>query len=167
MDGGCHIGIEITDAVNQDYAKAITLPEAGLKGSIIDSALFKWGTPTRGIQELRSIVSQKKLTGPGWEGMEAESEYAKVIFDVINLKTERLHKPGFEKFSKNWLAVYCDVTLPIRNIAAANQFFIEKAVNCWNEDGFDTVLVEKRENIILYSRDQPEVMQLKNLWREG
>lgn len=159
--GGCHIGIEITDAVNQDYAKVIKWSEA----DIVDPALFKWGTPTRGNKELSTIVSQKKLTGPGWEGMEVESEYAEAIFDVINLKTEKLHKPGFEKFSKNWLAVYCDITLPFLNIEAASQFFVEKSVNYWGKYGFTSVFVEKGENIILYSRDQPEVMQLKNLWR--
>ena len=161
--GGCHIGIELTDAVNQDYAKATTLPEANREGSIIDSDLFKRNSPTRDIQELRSIASEKKLTGPGWEGIDAEREYAEIIFDVINRKTKKFLKSGFEKFQKNWLAVYCDLGLPDLNVEDANQFFVEASINYWEKDGFNAVFVEKRENTILYSRDTPEVMQIESL----
>jgi hypothetical protein len=108
VSGNRHIGIEVTEAINPEYAKATTLPEADIVGSIIDPSLFKWGTPPRKLHELRSIVSRKKLTGPGWEGKSVEREYAKAVSDVITVKMEKLNKTGFEIFAENWLAIYCN-----------------------------------------------------------
>ena len=167
MAGERCIGIEVTEVINQEYAKATTLPEADTDGSVIDPSLFKWGTPPRKLHDLRSIVCRKKLTGPGWEGTSVESEYADAIFNVITLKTEKLQTQSFEKFAENWLAVYCNITLPVLDLDDANQFFMEKAVNYWTEDGFSGVFVEEGESIIGYSRDRTEVMQLTNLWRTG
>ncbi len=165
VTGERHIGIEVTEAINPEYAKATTLPEADFEGTVIDPSLFKWGSTPRKLHELRSIVSRKKLTGPGWEGMSVESEYAEAILDVIDLKTEKLQATGFERFPENWLAVYCNVMLPALELEDANQFFVKRAVNYWKEDGFSAVFVEKGESIILYSRNRTEVMQLMNLWR--
>ncbi len=165
VTGERRIGIEVTEAVNSEYARATTLPEADIEGAIIDPSLFKWGTRRRKLNELRSIVSQKELTGPGWEGTSVESEYAEAIFDVINLKTKKLHTNGFEKFDENWLAVYCNIMLPALELKAANKFFVEGTINYWQENGFSAVFVEEGENIISYSRYRIEVMRLNNLWR--
>ncbi|MDA8089881.1 MAG: hypothetical protein M0Z61_06635 [Nitrospiraceae bacterium] len=164
--GNRHIGIEITEAINEEHAKATTLPEANEDGAIIDPSLFKWGTPPRKLTDLRSIVSRKKLTGPGWEGSTVESEYADAIFDVITRKTKKLRARTFDRFTENWLAIYCNITLPILEINEANEFFAEKASNYWLEkDSFSEVFVEKGENIISYTRDRVEIMPLVDLWR--
>jgi hypothetical protein len=165
--GDRFIGVEITEAVNQEYAKATTLPDADTEGAVIDPSLFKWGTSPRNLQDLRSIVSRKKLTGPGWEGTSVESEYAEAIFDIITLKTEKLQAPSFDKFSENWLAIYCNITLPVLDLDDANQFFKQISSKYWKEDGFSGVFVEEGENISSYSRDRTEVLQLMNLWRTG
>lgn len=164
---GRYIGIEVTEAVNPEYAKAATLPEADAEGAIIDPSLFKWGTPQRNLHDLRSIVSRKKLTGPGWEGNSVESEYADAILHVITVKTEKLQAQDFEKFTDNWLAVYCNITLPALELELANLYFVERAVNYWSESGFSKVFVEEGDAIISYSSDRAEVMELENLWRTG
>lgn len=167
VSGERRIGIEVTEAVNSEYARATTLPEADIEGAIIDPSLFKWGTGRRKLNELRSIVSQKKLTGPGWEGTSVESEYAEAIFDVITLKTKKLQANGFERFDESWLAVYCNMVLPALELKDANKFFVEKSINYWKEDGFSAVFVEEGENIISYSRDRIEVIQLIDIWKAG
>jgi hypothetical protein len=163
--GARRIGIEITEAINQEYAKATTLPEANADGAIIDPSLFKWGTPPRKLPDLRSIVSRRKLTGPGWEGSSVEIEYADAIFDIATSKTEKLRSPGFEKFTENWLAVYCNIVLPILELEVANLFFREKVMNYWSDNSFSRVLVEKGQTIISYSRDRTDIMDLVNLWQ--
>jgi hypothetical protein len=165
--GDCQVGVEVTEAVNPEYAKAVTLPEADADGAIIDPSLFKWRTPSRRLTDLRSIVSQKKLTGPGWEGNSVEVEYADAILEVIMSKTEKLRSQGFDKFTENWLAVYCNITLPCLELEEANLFFVEKAMNYWSDSAFSRVFVEKGEAIISYSRDRTEVMDLENLWSTG
>lgn len=161
------IGIEITEAINPEYAKAKTLPEAKEKGTIIDSSLFKWGTPMRTLNDLRSIVSRKKLTGSGWDGSRVEIEYADAILDIINAKTEKLHSEGFKKYTSNWLSIYCNMTLPALDIEEANELFMKKSRSYWSGDSFSTVFVEKGHSIISYSSSGSEVMELENLWNCG
>jgi len=165
--GDRYVGIEVTEAINEEYAKATTLPQANEDGAIIDPSLFKRGTPPTKLRDLRSIVSRKKLTGPGWEGNSVESEYADTIFDVITSKTEMLRQQNFDKFTENWLTIYCNITLPGLELDEANLFFTRKAVDYWSEGGFSEVFVEKRESVISYSRDRTEVMRLEDLWKTG
>lgn len=167
VSGDRHIGIEVTEAVNQEYAKATTLPETEIEGATIDPSLFKWGTPDRKLHELRSIVSRKKLTGPGWEGMSVEREYAEAVFDVITAKTKKLQTIGFKRFVENWLAIYCNITLPALKLEDANEFFVEKATHYWRDGGFSTVFVEKGKNITYYSRNKNEIFGLVDLWKTG
>lgn len=107
--GQWRIGIEFTEAIQPDYARARVLPEARLDESILDASLFKWGSPKRSLQGLRSIASERKLTGPGWEGDEIEVEWSEAIFDTIKKKSEKLISEGFEKYSENWLSIYDNV----------------------------------------------------------
>jgi len=167
VSGDRHIGIEVTEAINPEYAKATTLPEADIGGATIDPSLFKWGTRPRKLHELRSIVSRKKLTGPGWEGTSVESEYAEAVFDVINAKTKKLQTTGFERFVENWLAIYCNITLPALELEDANEFFAEKAATYWSDGGFSVVFVEEGKSIICYSRYGTEVLGLEDLWEVG
>lgn len=53
------IGIEITEAINEDYAKARKLPEANSGHTLIDMSLLKYGSPSKSTAELRNIVMQK------------------------------------------------------------------------------------------------------------
>ncbi len=165
--GDRHVGMEVTEVINPDYAKATTLPEANVDATIIDPSLFKWGTPKRFLGDLRSIVSKRKLTGPGWEGSSVEIEYANAILDVMSSKTEKLRSQTFDKFPENWLIIYCNLTLPFLDLEEANQFFQEKAENYWTKDAFSMVFVEKGEKIICYSQDVSEPMDLVNLWSSG
>lgn len=159
----CQIGIEVTEAVNPDYAKAVTLPETDTEEALIDPSLFKWRTPSRKLTDLRSIVSRKRLTGPGWEGDSVEIEYSQAIFDIIMSKTEKLRLQGFSKFTENWLAIYCNITLPALKLGKASSFFMERAINYWSDSSFSKVFVEHGEAIIPYSHDRTEVMDLENL----
>jgi hypothetical protein len=125
-NGHLDIGIEVTEAINEDYAKATTLPEADERGAVIDPSLFKWGSSRKKLHELRTIVKQRKLTGPGWEGNSVEIEYANAIIEKTLAKTKLLNK-HYEKFLENWLLIYCNLTIPMLDIKEANQIFTEKA----------------------------------------
>lgn len=161
------IGIEITEAINPEYAKAKTLPEAKVDGAIIDPSLFKWKTPARPLKVLRSIISRQKLTGPGWDGSSVEIEYADAILDNIETKTKKLHSEGYGRFSENWLSIYCNLTLPALDIEEANLFFKEKAENYWSDSSFTRVFVDNGKAIIAYSSHGSEVIDIENLWNSG
>ena len=165
--GDQFVGIEVTEIINPDYAKATTLPEANRDDMLIDPSLFKWGNPKRSLNDLRKIVSQKKLTGPGWEGDSVEIEYANAIYDVVSNKTAKLRSQTFDKFSNNWLLIYCNLTLPFINIEKANRLFEDKASSYWANDSFQNIYVEINDVIISYSHIGSECMELVNLWENG
>lgn len=99
--------------------------------------------------------------------MSVEREYAEAVFDVITAKTKKLQTTGFKRFVENWLAIYCNITLPALKLEDANEFFAEKTTNYWRDGGFSTVFVEKGKNITCYSRDRIEIFGLVDLWKTG
>lgn len=161
---GKKIGCEITEAVSFDKLRAESLPEAGAEDSVIDVSLFKHGQEKRSLEELREIASRNKLTGSGWAGDSVEKDYAEIIRDVAVKKTIVLNKNGFEKFSENWLLVYCNYNLPILNQDKAADFCKNILESYWGPETFDRIFVESSDKVVCYSRPQHEVMELNDVW---
>ncbi len=162
------IGCEITEAINEEYVRAQSLPEAGqgnsLKKSVTDPSLFKWGQKRRSLKELRKIVSRDKLTGSGWVGNCAEHEYAQIICDVVQRKTYKMHKVGYELFDKNWLLIYCNQPLPKLDVQESSKLCSEKLSSYWNANAFDAIFVEEGGYIVRYAEQGFHIMQLNDLW---
>jgi hypothetical protein len=145
-DGKLQTGCEVTTAINPDYLKAISLPEAKEIGSVVDSAYFKWGKPKKNLAKLREIASKKELSGTPWMGNSVEREYSEMIFDVICRKTKNMQKPDYSFFEKNFLLIYVNQTLPALNIEEASELCQKLLRNYWGSDSFSDVFVEKEKN---------------------
>ena len=163
--GPKQIGIEVTEAIQPDYARARVLPEAGLDESILDPSLFKWGAPKRTLEELRSIASENKLTGSGWEGDEIEVEWSEAIFDVIKKKSEKLISKGFERYSENWLSIYDNANSFALDIDKSVSMIAKKLFNYWSNESFDKVYVETGELILEISKENAKKIPLNDLWK--
>lgn len=161
------IGIEITELTNSDYARATTLPEHFVEGTVIDPSLFKWNSRKRSLNNLRKIALKKELTGPGWESDSVEIEYANAVHDVVIGKTKKLNSDGFKKLSDNYLLIYCNLTLPFLDVDKSNRFMVDKLNNYWGKNSFSSIYVEKDDIFIHYSIESTECMKLKNLWSNG
>ena len=159
------IGIEVTEAIQPDYARARVLPEARLDESILDPSLFKWGAPKRSLGELRSIASEKKLTGPGWEGDEIEVELSEAIFDVIQKKSGKLISKGFENYMENWLSIYDNANSSALNIDKSISMISEKLRKYWSNESFDKIYVETGEFILEISKENVIKLPLNDLWK--
>ena len=68
-------GIEVTEAIPTDFARASALAGKEAQEPLIDISRFKYGD-TKTLEEIRLILNQKKLTEEGWAGDSAESELA-------------------------------------------------------------------------------------------
>ncbi len=66
-NGEGSIGVEVTEVVDEDFARAQVLPEVSEPDAVLDRSLFRWGDARRSLDELREIASRTSLTGPGWE----------------------------------------------------------------------------------------------------
>lgn len=158
-------GCEITTAINPDYLRANSLPEASDEGVIVDSSLFKWGTPVRKLEELRNIASRKKLSGPPWVGNSVEREYAKIVKDVTLIKTKKMHKEGYSIFLNNALIIYVNQTLPILDTEEAAEICFNELTNYWCGNSFSHIYVEKGDYIVRYQSSGYKIMNVNNLWK--
>lgn len=163
--GEKQIGIEITEAIQQDYARARVLPEAKLHESILDPSLFKWGGPKKSLEELRLIASQRRLTGPGWQDDEIEVEWSEAILDVIQRKSKKLISKGFERYSENWLSIYDNVNSLALDIDKSSSMLSIRLQGYWSNVAFDKVYVETGDLILRISQQNITKLPLNNLWK--
>lgn len=97
---GTKIGVEITEAVPPQYAEFMALAAREFPNALIEPGHFGWDSPKRTIPEMRKLLSQSKLTAPGWVGDQPEQEWAGFIEGVVRTKLEKLAAPEFAKFSQ-------------------------------------------------------------------
>jgi hypothetical protein len=163
--GRREIGCEVTEAINSDYLRTQSLPEAQNANSVIDVSLFKWNTQKRKLDKLREIASRNQLTGTGWHSNSVEKEYAEMILDVVNNKSRKLAKTGFQKYQENWLLIYINHSLPILDVEESAALCSLMLNEYWSEDSFDSILVEKNENIVVYSPVGHKILLLNDMWK--
>ena len=162
-NGQKQIGIELTEAIQLDYARTSVLPEAKSDESIIDPSLFKWGAPKKTLAELRSIASKTKLTGPGWNGDEMEDEWSFAMSDTLSRKTSKLNSEGFAKFDKNWLLIYDN--LDSGDIDLSCSYLSQELEGYWSKNSFDKVFVETGNFIIELQVGQFRKLKLNDVWK--
>lgn len=141
------LGIEITEVINPDYAKALSLPEASNLHSIVDVSLFKWGTPRRALKKLRDIANKDKLTGTPWMGNEVETEFTTSVIDTIQSKHQKYIK-GYDKFGQNCLLIYHNQSSPILDYDDALKMVAHELKEYWGNGGFDRIYIHKNNKLL-------------------
>lgn len=161
------IGIEITEAIPQDYAAADALAERECPEGFIDQSQFKWEMERRTVRELRDIISQNKLHGPGWIGDSTEREWAQAISDIIVKKTQRLNSPNFQRLATNWLSIYDNLTS--RPKLDTSLIYLSKTLGSyWSSgDKFDMIFIETGCEIIALNTDVSYRWIINDLWRNS
>lgn len=108
------VGVEITEAIPEDFARAEVLAKRQYPDAIVDRSLFLWGSARKSNSELHNILraSSNKLIGSGWEFDSAEQEWANAIFDTICKKIEKINKEEYRAFPRYWLLIYDNLQLP-------------------------------------------------------
>ena len=108
------VGIEITEAVPEDYVRALVIAKRKYPDAIVDRSLFRWGVPRKTNAELHRILenSTNRLTGPGWTGDSVEREWAKGMVDTIYVKLGKINKTDYRVFPRYWLSIYDNLRGP-------------------------------------------------------
>ena len=115
-------GIEITEAVPQQWAEYCAIAEREFPDALLEPAHFGWGAPKRTLSELRALLSQKHLSSDGWAGDQPEREWALFMQASINRKIEKISRNDFVKFNQNWLVIYDGLPFNGIDIEKTNNF---------------------------------------------
>lgn len=110
MPGGS-IGIEHTEAVSENEARAQALRERGLGPDTYFVQPYSPGEPRKSAAQLRVEIEADE-PGDGWVGDSPEREWAAAILHHIDIKTASAKKPGYAQHSESWLIVYSNLPFP-------------------------------------------------------
>jgi hypothetical protein len=159
------IGVEVTEAVSKQFARYCALAEREFPDKVLELALFRWGSPTRTVEEMRELLRADQLTSPPWTGDSAEQEWALFIKSAVDHKLAKLGQTGFGKFDKNWLAIYDNLPLPNVHLARAVSLLGSSLQTTWSlAPTFDTIFLERGPVIVRITAQGSEHLMLHDLW---
>jgi hypothetical protein len=159
------IGIEVTEAIIEDYAQAEAIREKENPGCIVDMSLFNRDTRKKTLSELRNIASQDSLIGPGWKGNDPEKEWAYLISDVTHKKLQKFLSPDFQKFPANWLLIYDNLPFPSLNLDLCLKLLFGSLSLYWcQSEKFDAILIDRSSKIIKVTSNYYKEWEVCNVW---
>lgn len=116
------IGIEITEAISQQYAAYSALAEREFPEVFLEPAHFRWGARELSLDQMRELLRQDQLSGEPWAGDRPEREWALFIQSVVDAKLKKIAKSGFKVYARNSLAIYDNLPLPNVHLGKAIAF---------------------------------------------
>jgi hypothetical protein len=156
-------GIEVTEAIPTDDAKANALAEKENPNALIDISLFKFGE-AKSLDEIRQIINQAKLTGDGWAGDAAERELAEAIRCIVESKTKKLRAPTFDKYPQNILVIYDNMPLPHLDHDTIAVHCADQLEDYWSEQlVFDVIYVESRDTIFQITSNGARKLKINDI----
>jgi hypothetical protein len=163
--GSKKIGIEITEAVSQQYAAYCALAEREFPEVLLQPDHFRWGMPKMSLEEMRELLRQSQSTSKPWLGDRPEQEWALFIQSVVDTKLAKLAHPEFATFEENWLAIYDNLPLPNVHLAKGIEYLMPLLKDRWaRAPGFSTIFIEHGPVIARLTPNGPEHLILHDIW---
>jgi len=154
-------GIEVTEAIIEDEARADALAEKENLNAIIDPSLFRFGEK-KDLDEIREIINQEKLTGEGWSGSQERIEVAQAIQSVIISKTRKLRNQHFDKYPLNCLLIYENISFDDFTLIAEHSVRLLK--DYWSQGLiFDVIYIESGDSIFLFASGGIQKFKIKDV----
>lgn len=152
-----NIGIEISESIPEQLARAEFLLEKNFKGhAVLEPEFFGWNAPDRTDAEIMEILqaSQVHLIGQGVYGYSIEEKWITGIEERISSKTKNFSKTGFEKFDKNWLLIYDNQTNDYLDMSYVSHKLSPYIANYWNSNNptFDKIFIDSGEHFFKLCR---------------
>jgi len=115
------VGIEHTEAVPENVARAEFLREKGLGPDVYFPPHVVPGESRKTAAELRSEI-EANAPGTGWVGDSPQRQWATAMAHCIKEKLPKATADGFVRYPANWLIVYDNWPLPAVNYAKAASY---------------------------------------------
>jgi hypothetical protein len=164
--GGAPVGIEVTEAVSMDLARADALQEHRGYDVVRFFQRFRPGKPARPLAEIEQIA-QGLVLGEGWAGDSVETDWAEVMTYFSIAKADKFSRPGFRIFPSNWLLIYDNWELPMLNEAKAAGFFHAQLAALNPPLAFERIFVECNKTIWQFTPSGPSRRNIIDLWADS
>lgn len=167
LDVGTHskrIGIEVTEAIPNQYAHAVAIQNRESPTAMLDASLFQYGDRAMDGDQIRHLLGNAgdRLTGPGWVGESAEQEWAGRMALAILHKTQLLNEASFRRQENNWLAIYDNTPRPGLDLGPALGYLRERVATIRPQPvEFDRVFIELPNEIVSLASGDACAMQLR------
>jgi len=160
MPGGS-IGVEHTEAVPENVARAQFLREKGAGPDVFFTPHATPGEPRKTAAELRQEIEVDE-PGDGWGNDSAENEWAVAIAHFVKEKYSKATADGFLRYPENWLLVYDNWPLPNVDSTKAARFLYPLLKDEQAFEVFDAVFVMDSSQMCEL-RDSPIIYPLADL----
>jgi len=145
-------GLEITEATDEDYQRALTEMENIGDDALLELSFFKSGKPLpKGVYKTAIRKKNQELVGEGWEGDSAERDLIECLMSALKRKLERLNAPNFSIFNRYELLIYdscpssiCIETIKLKKVIGDHT----KNISDSYTKKFDVVSILRGSNII-------------------
>lgn len=141
-----NIGIEVTEAVPPDWARAGARREKLDCENFVFLQRFRPGEPRRSKDEIHSIA-RGAGAGDGWAGDAPEREWAEAMAYFASRKAEKLQSPGYKRFSVDWLLIYDNWPLPAVDYQKAAAHFVQRLHALEQPLPFERLFIECKQFI--------------------
>jgi hypothetical protein len=162
QDGNVTIGVEVTEATTEQFAAYCSAVEKAGTG-ILEPAHFGVGAAKLSSAQFDSLLQETELTSDGWSGDSPEREWAQGIQSSVEKKLGTINHSTFQKFEKNWLAIYDNLPLPSIDVGKAVSYLRPRLDATWLcSPCFDVVFVETGSIIVRLTATSAEQLPFIN-----
>lgn len=158
------IGVEVTEAVPPDWAWVDARREKLNYENLVFLHRFRPGKPQRSKEAINRIA-QGTTWGNGWDGDAPEREWAEVMLHFSLKKAEKLMKPGFERFTADWLLIYDNWPLPAIDNPKAASYFMERLCTLQAPLPFERIFVECKGSIWQFQVPKYMPQPIRDVWK--
>lgn len=163
---GTTVGVEITEAVPPDWARANAIRENLDDDDVIFLQHFDPDEPRRASKEIHKIARGLRH-GDGWTGDAPERHWAKVMLHFTKKKAESLTKPGYEPLGTYWLIIYDNWPLPAVETGKASEYFANGLRALEDPFPFERVFVESDRSIWQFCSGARSSRPIPPIWEKG
>lgn len=153
------VGIEHTEAVPENIARANFLREKGLGPDVYFIPHAMPGEPRRTADELRREIEADE-PGSGWCGDSPEREWAAAMAHYVKEKIPKATADGFVRYPANWLIVYDNWPLPAIDYSKAATYLVPLLAAMRTFSVFDAIFVHDDSHMCEF-RDAPVIRMLQ------
>lgn len=156
---GSEVGIEHTEAVPENIARANFLREKGLGPDVYFTPHAMPEEPRRTADELRREIEADE-SGSGWCGDSPEREWAAAMAHYVKEKIPKATAYGFVRYPTNWLIVYDNWPLPAIDYSKAATYLVPLLAAMRAFTVFDAIFVHDDSHMCEF-RDAPVIRMLQ------